>query len=97
MKELIDIVNQVFELEKKFIRDGVQESYDRNIKRLQKSLEQLGVKYHNPIGEHFSETRTDVEATVLRDSSINLKISEVIKPIVYYQGVLVQLGIVIVN
>ena len=53
----------------------------------------------NPIGQQYTDTRTDCDATILEGG--NMQIVEVIKPIIYYsdgdQKYLIQKGIVIVR
>lgn len=41
-----------------------------------------GFVYYNPIGEDYNITRTDCEASIAGDSTDNLLITEVIKPII---------------
>ncbi len=61
----------------------------------------IGLSYHNPIGEKYSDTRTDLEASIAGSSSENLVITEVIKPIIRYrQGSMTMIarkGIVVVE
>lgn len=98
MRPLIDIANQVHALEKKVEKDRQSGSvYIRPIQRIRQALLDLGVSYHSPDGERYSETRTDVEASVAGESTDNLTITQVIKPIVTINGQIVQAGIVIVE
>lgn len=87
---ILDLVNQVFEIEKKARTIKEQNTIQRNINKLNGILadglflqSQMGLSYHNPIGEPYKETRTDCEATLSGVSSENLVIIEVIKPIIY--------------
>jgi hypothetical protein len=87
---ILDFVNQVFEIEKKARAIKEQTTIQRNINKLNSILAEglflqsnLGLSYHNPIGEPYKETRTDCEATLSGVSSENLVIIEVIKPIIY--------------
>jgi hypothetical protein len=97
----LKIVNQVFELEKKISGKDELASLQRNIDRIKNTFEELGLSIYNPHGEPYSETRTDVEASISGDSMKNLQIINVIKPIVYEQNngtrALVQKGIVVVE
>ena len=43
----------------------------------------VGLTYHNPLGESYTDTRTDCEATISGTSVENLGIIEVIKPIIF--------------
>ena len=112
----LDLVNQVFEIEKK--ANSIQEtnSIHRNIKRLKDLLEnelfrvgaverEVGISYHNPLGEKYDETRTDCEASIAGSDTENLEIVEVIKPIIFYSFIdndkprktIAQKGVVIVK
>ena len=97
----LKILNQVFELEKKIRGKDELVSLQRNIDRIKKSFEELGLSVYNPQGEPYNETRTDVEASISGDSTKNLQIINVIKPIVYEQNngsrALIQKGVVIVE
>lgn len=100
MKPIINIINQVFEIEKKV---GTQASsgIGRNVDRIRAELEALGFEYHNPLNEAFDETRTDVEASVTGQLRKKMVITEVIKPIVRQiengSRKVVQKGIVVVE
>lgn len=61
------------------------QSLSRRFQRIKKSFEELNLFVHNPIGEDYSETRLDCEASISGESSENLKIIEVIKPLVYFK------------
>ena len=109
----LDFVNQIFEIEKKasFIKED--NSIQRNLNKMKGILEEeffkgsstIGLSYHNPIGENYSETRTDCEATIAGTTTDDLEIIEVIKPIIFYSyqeldkilKVIVQPAVVIVK
>lgn len=85
----LDLVNQIFEIEKKSLNISEENSIQRNINKIRGLLEDgcfkdVGLTYHNPIGENYSDTRTDCEATIAGTSVENLEIIEVIKPIIFY-------------
>lgn len=80
-----EIINQIFDIEKKITNSEMERSLSRNIRRIKSSLENLGIQYHNPIGEKYNDTRTDCEAMINTDNLQDMKISEVVKPIIYYQ------------
>jgi hypothetical protein len=98
---LIQIVNQVFDMEKKLEIMTNSTSLLRNIRRVKASLEEMNLHFHNPIGEKWDETRTDCEATISGTSIKKLRITEVIKPIItkkegdFYQ--IIQKGVVVVE
>lgn len=101
------MLNQLFEIEQKIDKIEESNSVQRNIDRLKDFFETealpegQGLILHNPIGEKFDETRTDCEATISGTGHNNLKIIEVIKPIVYVKygqtQMIAQKGIVIVQ
>ncbi len=107
-KLYLDIVNQIFEIEKKANKLQESNSIQRNINKLREILqndlseqseEPAGLIYHNPIGEDYNETRTDCEASIAGSSTENLKITDVIKPIIRFNrggiSLIVQKGIVV--
>ena len=99
IKDHLRIINQFFEIDKKIKALQGADSVQRNLERVKTYFEEMGYHIHNPIGEPYSETRTDCEASIAGTSTENLYIQEVIKPIVRYvrQGdaQIVQKGIVI--
>jgi hypothetical protein len=92
-QQYLDLVNQVFDIEKKASQIKEEHSINRNINKLRDLIENelfkgtggtIGLSYHNPIGETYSDTRTDCEASIAGTSADNLEIVEVIKPIIFY-------------
>jgi hypothetical protein len=105
-KAYIDLLDQVFEIEKKLESISEPNSISRNINRIKEYFENLfsdsGLIYQNPIGEKFNETRTDLEASIAGSSTDNLVVTEVIKPIIRLRtnsGVttIVRKGVVVVE
>lgn len=91
-QEFLDLVNQVFDIEKKASVIKEDNSIQRNINKLRDLIQYelfknigdtIGLSYHNIIGEPYNETRTDCDADIAGNSAENLKIIEVIKPIIY--------------
>ena len=88
----LDLVNQVFEIEKKVSQLKDINSLNRNIKKLKDLIENelftsnnsAGLTFHNPMGEKYSQSRTDCEANIAGVETDNLEIVEVIKPIIFY-------------
>jgi hypothetical protein len=97
MKSLIEIANQVHTLEKKMAKATDSTQYTRHIQRIRQALEEMGVTYHSPEGEKYTDSRTDIEANLTGNPSDNMGITDVIKPIVMQDGKIVQTGIVIVE
>ena len=87
----LDFINQIFEIEKKSTNLKEENSIQRNVNKIKGILEDeffkgasmIGLTYHNPIGEIYSDTRTDCEATIAGIGVENLEITEVIKPIIF--------------
>jgi hypothetical protein len=105
-KVYTDLLDQVFEIEKKLEKISEPNSIVRNINRMKELFENLyadsGLVYQNPMGEPYSETRTDLEASIAGSSVENLVVTEVIKPIIrlrYYSGAttIVRKGVVVVE
>jgi hypothetical protein len=105
-KKYIEILDQVFEIEKKLESIIEPNSIGRNINRMKECFENLthdsGLIYQNPLGEKFNETRTDLEASIAGSSADNLVITEVIKPIIRLRtnsGVttIIRKGVVVVE
>ncbi len=100
-KWALGILNNLCDIEKKLDINGDSSNIRRNVDRIKELLEDEKLFYENPLGEKFSETRTDLEATITGDGSDNLHVVEVIKPIIRYgnksYSVVVQKGIVVVE
>lgn len=106
----LELLNQVFEIEKKVSSLKEANSIHRNLTKIKEtfknifpseSSEESGLSYYDPIGEPYNETRTDVEASIAGTSTERLIITEVIKPIIrYHKGginTIAQKGVVIVE
>ncbi len=87
----LDFMNQIFEIEKKSANLKEENSIQRNLNKIKGILEEeyfkgnsiIGLTYHNPIYESYSDTRTDCEATIAGTGVEDLEIIEVIKPIIF--------------
>jgi hypothetical protein len=89
----LDLVNQVFEIDKKAGLLQEEHSLGRNVGKLRNLIENelfqdgrgtIGLSYHNPIGEAYSHSRSDCEASISGAGSEDLRIVEVIKPIIFF-------------
>ena len=95
-KYYFELLDQVFEIERKIEQINEQNSIKRNLLKIKDLIEfsiftdpsgqQSGLTYHNPIGEAYNETRLDLEASISGDSVENLVVKEVIKPIIRYKS-----------
>lgn len=83
MKPLINIINQIFEIEKKLTAAGGV-NVQRNVERIKTELREMGYTWHNPLHEGWDETRTDCEAGISGSLKPKMRITEVLKPIVHY-------------
>jgi len=93
-KSFIDLLDQIFEVERKIENINESNSIHRNINKIKNIFENIfesptetgiGLIYHNPIGESYSATRLDLEASIAGNSVDNLVVTEVIKPIIRYK------------
>jgi hypothetical protein len=106
LKKYIEILDQVFEIEKKLESISESNSIGRNVNRIKEMFEYLmtdsGLIYQNPLGEPYNETRTDLEASIAGNSVDNLVVIEVIKPIIRRrtsngETTIVRKGVVVVK
>jgi hypothetical protein len=97
-KELLNMINQLFEIQKKVEKEGYSK-IDRNLSRLTEEFENLGFSIINPKGESYDDRRADYAANIVGEKNKGFIISEVIKPIIYKKEggsiILAQKGIVI--
>ena len=100
-EQWIKMANCIFELEKKLQQKDNGPGIQRLIDKMKTVLNETGLLILNPVGESFSETRTDVEATITNASKGSMKITDVLKPVIYAtelgKNVLVQRGVVLVG
>lgn len=100
-KWALQLLNSVYEIEQKLILHGDQGNAKRNVDKIKDTLITEGLFYEDPLGQTFKETRTDLEASISGESTENLVVIEVIKPIIRYGkpelSQVVQKGIVVVQ
>jgi hypothetical protein len=100
-KFVLQVLNNLCDIERKLSIHGDPGNAKRNVERIKETFESERVFYEDPMGQPFSETRTDLEATITGEGSDNLKVVEVIKPIIRVGDKsfsrVVQKGIVIVQ
>jgi hypothetical protein len=100
-KWTLTLLNNLFEIEKKLALHGDPTNALRNVGKIKDVLKEQGLTYEDPVGQPFSETRTDLEATISGSGTENLVVVEVIKPIVRAEQAafsrVVQKGIVVVE
>ncbi len=110
-KPYFELIDQLFEIERKLENIEESNSISRNLNKMKVIFEtnlfsgssslEIGFTYYNPIGEPYNETRLDLEASIAGNSSENLIIKEVIKPIIRYKSggstIIARKGVVIVE
>ena len=79
---VLNILNHLFLLERKIDKLENPSSLKRHIDRIYEEFSELGYVSENPMGQPYSETRTDCEASIAGESLENLVIVEVVKPLV---------------
>jgi hypothetical protein len=110
-KPYFELLDQLFEIERKLENIEESNSISRNLNKMKDIFEtnlfssstssEIGFTYYNPIGESYNETRLDLEASIAGNSSENLVIKEVIKPIIRYKSggstLIARKGVVVVE
>ncbi|KAA5534487.1 hypothetical protein F0919_07650 [Taibaiella lutea] len=101
MQHTLAIINQVFEIKQKLEQDNLAGKFERNFNRLFSAFEEEGYTCNNPLGERYTDSRSDCTANIVGRESKNMMITQVIKPIIYQKEngalTLIQKGIVIVE
>jgi hypothetical protein len=100
-KWVIGLLNNLFEMEKKLEISSEHSNLKRNVDRMKELFADQNIFFENPMGERFSETRTDLEATITGTGTDDLRVIDVIKPIIRVGNQslsrVVQRGIVVVE
>lgn len=97
MKETISIINQFALLEMKLKKDNADESVQRIIQRIKTEWQGIGYEYSLPIGEKYNDTRTDVLANIVGEIGEDMRITQIVKPVIYHNHLIVQQGVVMVE
>jgi len=97
---MLSIINQLWEITVKSEANGY-DTIQRNLRRINAELEEMGYTIIDPIGRGYKITDTDIEANIAASLSEDSKVVKVLKPIIYHvengQNTLVQKGIAIVE
>lgn len=100
-KFLLLTLSQLYDMERKLAQHGDTAGLGRNIQRLKEAFAAERLFYEDPMGQAFSETRTDLEASIAGEGTNDLVVSEVIKPVIRFGDAayskVVQKGIVVVQ
>lgn len=75
-------LNHLYEIERKLALHGDSAGIARNVERIKDAFAGERVFYEDPMGQSFSETRTDLEASISGEGTENLVVIEVVKPII---------------
>lgn len=101
MDAMIAVMNQVFEIGQKLEQDKLSSRFERNLNKLTHIFEEEGYICNNPLGEKYTDARTDCTVSIAGEEGRDMVITQVIKPVIYQrkEGALslVQKGIVIVE
>ncbi|WP_118953421.1 hypothetical protein [Taibaiella helva] len=101
MDALIAVMNQVFEISRKLEEEHLSSRFERNFNKLNNIFEEEGFICNNPLGEKYTDARTDCTASIAGAEGRDMVITQVIKPVIYQKKdgalSLVQKGIVIVE
>lgn len=98
---LFQTLNQLYDIERRIALHGDAAGIQRNLDRIKDAFAADQLFYEDPMGQSFSETRTDLEASIAGESTENLVVTEVIKPVIRHgdrnYSRVVQKGIVVVR
>jgi hypothetical protein len=81
-KGMLTAMNQLYELEQKIKKCDDLGNLARNVSRMKDAFAELGLAYEDPMGQPFTDTRTDLEASISGATTEDLVVVEVIKPII---------------
>ena len=81
-KFVLNTLNHLYEIERKLALHGDPASIQRNVERIKETFADVDIFYEDPMGQPFSETRADMEASISGESTEDLVVTEVIKPII---------------
>lgn len=98
---VLQTLNHLYEIERKLALHGDAAGIARNVERIKSMFADEQLFYEDPMGQPFSETRADLEASISGEGTEDLVVIEVIKPVIRvgnqnYSKV-VQKGIVVVT
>jgi hypothetical protein len=100
-KFVFQTLNHLYEAERKLALHGDPGGVMRNIERIKGAFADEKLFYEDPMGQLFSETRADLEASIAGEGTENLYVTEVIKPVIRYgepsYSRVIQKGIVVVQ
>ncbi len=83
---VIELLNQIFEIEKKIKASNFENSLYRNLRRMKQPFEDFGYRCYDPLGEKYFFNRPDCELTGSGDEGDESLIVEVIKPVILHEA-----------
>jgi sugar-specific transcriptional regulator TrmB len=89
-------MNNLYEIDRKLALHGDAGNTVRNVEKIKDAIgdflgdNEFEIFYEDPMGQMFKETRTDLDATITGNSSEDLYVVEVIKPIIRIRSPLVS-------
>lgn len=100
-KWMLQVLNNVCDIERKLAAADDPMNVRRNIERIKEAFESAQFFYEDPMGQDFNETRSDLEVSISGSGTEDLKVVEVIKPVIRVGqrklSRVVQKGIVVVE
>ncbi len=98
---ILKVLNNICDIERKIQIYGDPGNAKRNVDRIKETFEAEKIFYEDPMGQLFTETRIDLDASITGAGTENLHVVEVIKPIVRIGdrnfSRVIQKGIVVVE
>lgn len=106
------VLNGVYQTRKRLARIAGTDAAERSLDSVQEAFEceypmpNVGFVITDPTGEKYSDTRSDVQASLSGDSNTNLKIVDTLKPIISMRtttldgattSIIIQQGVVVVR
>jgi hypothetical protein len=82
---IVTILNHLFNLEYKARKLSGGDSILRNVERIKEQFEAWGYTIEDPSGQKYDETRTDCQASIAGESTEDLVITDVIKPLIRFR------------
>jgi hypothetical protein len=97
----LQLINQLFEIQRKIAGLNLSVGFERNFNRLFSILQDEGYIIQDPTNEQYAESRTDCEASIIGQASSKMKITKTLKPVIYHkengQVQLMQKAVVLVE
>ena len=96
------ILSSLYHVERAMAGDpAIAQRYKRYIERMKNIMREHGWFFEDPDGQRFSETRSDLEASIVGDRVDDLVVVDVIKPIIRRgdekESQVVKRGVVVVQ